>query len=211
MLDLDESIEDLIRELNNTVDDIRSQPIPEKSTIGSTLDLLIDGIPDVGALTTLFSSKLDDIMHTIFRYLESGDVEKAITAINRLVELLGKIGIGRGSFSGPISKTVINTIIDTVRSPKYSIIKSSISKSLTTYKRMNYILKELKKKTKTFATRDERIKYKDAIYALKRALKICIKIYKNRKLITNRLIRGLKNIVNEDVNVIVIEKVQPIE
>ncbi len=209
MLDLDESIEDLIREINTTVDDIRSQPLPEKSTVGSTLDLLIAGIPDIGALTTLFSAKLDDIMGTIFKYIENGDIDKAIQAMNKLVDLLGKIGIGKGTFKGPISKTVITTIIDSVKSPKYAMIKSNISKSLTTYKRMNYVLKELKRKTKTFSDRAQRKKYKDAVYALKRALKICIKIYKNRKLVSSRVIKGLKNIVTEDV--IVIERVQPIE
>lgn len=209
MLDLDESIEDLIREINTTVDDIRSQPLPEKSTVGSTLDLLIAGIPDIGALTTLFSAKLDDIMGTIFKYIENGDIDKAIQAMNKLVDLLGKIGIGKGSFNGPVSKTVINTIIDSIKSPKYAMIKSNISKSLTTYKRMNYVLKELKRKTKSFSNKEQRRKYKEAVYALKRALKICIKIYKNRKLVSSRVIKGLKNIVTEDV--IIIERVQPIE
>ena len=209
MLDIDESVEDLIRELNNTVEEIRSQPLPEKSTVGSTLDLMIAGIPDIGALTTLFSTKLDDIMSAIFKCIENGDIDKAIQSINKLVDLLGKIGIGKGSFSGPISKTVVNTVIDAIRSPKYSMIKSNISKSLTTYKRMNYVLKELKRKTKTFATREERKKYKDAIFALKRALKITIKIYKNRKLVSDRVIRGLKNIVNEDIDIL--ERVIPIE
>ena len=123
-----------------------------------------------------FQFLIDKKVRVLFSGRREPLPEKVLNAMDKLVALMNKIGIGKGSFSGPISKTVINTIIDSVKSPRYHMIKSNISDSLTTYKRMNYVLKELKKKTNSFANKEEREKYKDAVYALKRALKITINL-----------------------------------
>ena len=109
-----------------------------------------------------------------------------------------------------MSKTVINTVINTVQSPEYKKIKSSLFKSLTTLKKMNYIIKKLKQQAKKFPDKETKKKYLDSVYALKRALKIAIKVYENRKLINDRFKKGLMNIVKEDVYD-TIERVRPIE
>ena len=199
----EKSISDLITELNDTAENIRKQPLSVKNNnIPAVLDLAIPGISNISAIKTLFSGNVDDVLSGIFKAISSGDIEKAVLAIEHIKEILNHAGIGEGYFKGPVSKTVINTIIDSTSDFKYNSIKSNISTSLTSLKKISYIIKKLEKKTDSFSDKDTKQKYKDSVYALKRALKIAIKIYKNRKIVNQRVINGLKNIVTEDVDVL---------
>lgn len=205
----EKSIEALLKELNAVADDLRSQPIEcDKNNIPSALEIVIPGISNIKSLTTLFSSSVDDVLSGAFKAISNGDIDKAVSSLEHMSEILNKVGIGEGCFKGPVSKTIINTIIDSTNDFKYHQIKSHISDSLTSLKKINYILKQLKKKTNDFADKETREKYKDSVYALKKAVRIAIKIYKNRNLVNKRVLRGLKNIITEDVDLGVVEPIE---
>ena len=204
----EKTIAELISDLNNVADDIRNQPLDiKKSNIPFALELAIPGIANTKALSTLFSGNLDTVLDGIFKAISNGDIEKAVSAMENIKEILNHAGVGEGYFKGPVSKTVINTIIDSTSDFKYNSIKSNISSSLTSLKKINYIIKQLEKKTGSFSDKETREKYKDTVYALKRALKIAIKIYRNRNLVNQRVVRGLKNIVTEDIDIGSIEPI----
>jgi fructose-1,6-bisphosphatase len=59
------------------------------------------------------------------------------------------------------------------------------------------VLKDLRYERKFIKDKETKKKYDDAVYAVYQGLKIINKIYKNRKMVNERLLKGVKNIVNE--------------
>ena len=59
------------------------------------------------------------------------------------------------------------------------------------------VLKDLRYERKFIKDKETKKKYDDAVYAIYQGLKIINKIYKNRKMVNERLLKGVKNIVNE--------------
>jgi hypothetical protein len=59
------------------------------------------------------------------------------------------------------------------------------------------VLKDLRRERKFIRDKETKKKYDDAVYAVYQGLKIINKIYKNRKMVNDRLLKGVKNIVNE--------------
>ena len=59
-------------------------------------------------------------------------------------------------------------------------------------------MNNLNKTKKSLEDPVERKKYEDAVYAIKKVIRFVGKIYRNRKIINNRVAAGLRNIVNEN-------------
>ena len=59
------------------------------------------------------------------------------------------------------------------------------------------VIKDLRYERKFIKDKETKKKYDDAVYAIYQGLKIINKIYKNRKMVNERLLKGVKNIVNE--------------
>ena len=60
------------------------------------------------------------------------------------------------------------------------------------------ITKNLKTRAKTIDNAAMRKKYLEAVYALKQTLKFISKVYKNRRILTNRVRNGLNIAIHEN-------------
>ena len=78
-------------------------------------------------------------------------------------------------------------------------MKSHLGKTITTYKKILLVMKNLQRGKRQFEKgSDERKKYIEAVRAIKKTLKFVARIYKNRKIINKQVWKGLNNIVHED-------------
>jgi hypothetical protein len=184
-----ETLENLIFSIEKEIDSIRKTPKQTKE-LPSNLKILLSGVSSSNGINFLFSQNIDVLLEKLFDLFNSGKIEELLLNEDKLKEIFEKIGIGEGSFEGEISKAVINSIQTSIQSEKYLKTKTKIQKALI-------VLKALKQKAKSFQGK-ERKKYEDALYACKRLLQIVYKIYKNRKLVNERLLKGLNNIIRED-------------
>lgn len=188
----EKSIDELLDSINAAVDEIHKHPTKiEKAP--STLEIVLSGVSNEKGVGFLFSNSVDNLVNNLLSQASSGNLgfkidEKAITNI------FDKFGIGEGSFEGPISRAIVDTIDKSISSSRFQSTKSKLKKVMLVYK-------ELKKKRKEFEDNPElRKKYDDAIYALKKILTLVWKIIKSKKVITVRVSRGLHNIVNESTD-----------
>jgi hypothetical protein len=127
----------------------------------------------------------------IFDTIGSGNFDRLSKDIIPKVQKLFSVNdVGTGMFKGEIGTKVINNIRDSFDSQRFKTAKSKL-------KRVMIVLGNLKKQGKTIKDPEMKKKYNDAVYAVYQGLKIINKIYKNRKMINDRLLVGVKNIVNE--------------
>ena len=103
------------------------------------------------------------------------------------------MGIGTGFFNGRIGGRVVETIKNSVNSVKFQKTSSKIKKVLL-------ILKNLKRNIKTYNDPIERQKYEEALYAIKSVISVIATIYKNRKKINGKVVKGLNNIIFEETD-----------
>ena len=196
-MDNNETIEELVKSLNSSIIDMREHPV-ESTKLPSNFEIMVKGVTNSKAIDFLFSSKLDDIMNKMFKAIESGDYTTIIENKESIESLMDSV-FGEGSFKGPISQTVLNSIQASMMSYKYQTMKSHLGSTMTTLKKIKVIMKNLDKQKATFKTDKEQYKkYKDAVYAIKQTLKFAAKVYRNRKIINNKVYRGLNNIVHEE-------------
>lgn len=185
-------LEDYIMSINKSITTMQKGK-PTKVQIPSNFQIMLSGVTDQIGLTTLFSPKVDAIVGKLFDSIFNGRTNAVESAANNLDNIMDTIGINsEKSFEGPISKTVVDSITNSVNSEKFNSTKSKIRKCLI-------ILKDLERKRSDFEDDASKKKYSDSVYAVKQTLKIVAKILKQRSLITERLKRGLANIVNEDL------------
>ena len=141
------------------------------------------------------------IINGLFSQIESGNFDKILSSADSVEKIANSI-FGEGSFKGPVSQTVLDSLQSTVQSYKYQTMKSHLGKTMTTIKKYNLLMKNLQRSGKKFDKNSQEYKqYKDAIYAIKRVLKFAARIYKNRKIINNKVWKGLNNIVYEEIEI----------
>lgn len=193
----EQTINELLSSINKSIEDIREHPT-KTDELPSNLEILVRGVSDSKAIDFLFSTKLDKVIENLFKKIESGDFEDLLSDTSELESIAEKI-FGKGSFTGPISKSILNNIQGTLTSQKYNTMKSNLGKSLITLKRIKLIMKNLEKGKQKFKDNPENYKkYKDAVYAIKSVLKFVERIYRNRRIINKKVFNGLNNIVHED-------------
>jgi len=196
----DQSIKELIDSLNNSIQDIRDHPT-KIDKIPSNFEIIVRGITDSKALDILFSPKVDQLMNSFFKMIESGDFEKILSNTEYISKILDSI-FGPGSFQGPVSQHVLNNIQSSVQSYKYQTMKSNINKTLVVLKKKNLIIKNLERGKNNFKHNSaEYKKYKDAVYAIKQVIKFAEKIYRSRKIINKKVFNGLNNIIHESFEI----------
>jgi hypothetical protein len=187
-------IEKLINEINKSADQLRNKKIEVKEKdLPSNMSLMFTGVSNSKALDFLFSSRLDTLLEKLMALAMSGElmtnIEKFFTNEEDIKKLFDSIGFGEGSFEGPVSKTILQSIQGSMESDKYKKAKNDTQKIKIVYKNL---------KTKWFAFWNkpaERKKFEEAMYAIEKILKIINQVYKNRV----KLLKGLGNIVTESV------------
>ena len=90
--------------------------------------------------------------------IEKGDYQKILDQSDNIEKLLDSI-FGKGSFQGPVSKTVMASLKSTVQSQKFNNMKTNLGKTVG---RLRLILKNLKKAQYNLKNPEEIKKYKQA-------------------------------------------------
>jgi hypothetical protein len=187
-------LEKLIKEINDSADEIRKRKTDiKKMEMPSNLSLMLTGLGSPKALDKLFSSRLDTLLEKLMDLIMTGElmtnIEKFFSNEKDIKEFFETMGFGEGSFEGPVSKTILQSVQDSIESEKYKKAKSDTDKIRAVYK-------DLKIKWFSFWNKPkERKKFEEAMYAIEKILKIVAQVYKNRV----KLLKGLGNIVTESV------------
>lgn len=193
-------ISELISSLNDSIEDIRKHPT-KIDELPSNLEIMVRGVQDAEGIESLFSPQVDSIINNMFRSIEKMDFSKILENKDTLLFIMDGI-FGKGSFRGPVSQTVLNSISATVMSQKYNEVHNHLPKTLNTMRKVNMIMRNLNRNKKNFERgSDEYKKYKEAVYAIKQVLKFAARVYYNRKLINKQVYKGIHNIVHEDYEV----------
>ena len=196
-MEQEQTLNELITSLNSSIEDIRQHPT-KVDRIPSNFEIMVRGISSPSALDMLFSPKIDDLLNSLFKQIETGNFDKILSNQDSIEQLMNSL-FGEGSFKGPVSQSVLNSISATVQSRRYQEMKSNLGKSMVALKKSNLVLKNLQKNKKQFKDKPEEYKkYKDAVYAIKQVLKFAARIYRNRKIINKKVFDGLNNIVHEN-------------
>lgn len=182
----EKSLADLVDSLNNSIDDLRKDKIPTNN-LPSNLSIMLSGVSDQIGIQTLFSPKVDSVLNGLFDNIMSGKFDSVISGATNLNDLVDSLGdrIGENYFKGDISKRLLGTISNSINSQQFVNTKSKMKKALL-------VIKDVKQEGKTITDKGEKKKFDQAVYALKKTMKVAITIYKQRKKITDRVIKGLK-------------------
>lgn len=184
-----------LKEIDHTSDIYKQNKTPE------FISAQIDGIPSIKAIDFLFSPQIDKVIDTLLDVCINGKFDTMLDGLSRFVKTFDSMGIGTGFFNGRIGGRVVETIKSSVNSVKFQKTSSKIKKVLL-------ILKNLKRNIKTYNDPIERQKYEEALYAIKSVISVIATIYKNRKKINGKVVKGLNNIIFEETDdVIKIDKV----
>jgi methyl-accepting chemotaxis protein len=192
-------IERLVAEINRSASEMRKSSKKVKSIsddqLPSNFNLMLSGITDSKSIQKLFSTRLDVLIDNMMNLALSGDlmgnIEKFVRNEDELKRFLDSLGFGKGSFEGPVSTTILNTVRDSVESMGYLKLDSDA-------KRVEFVYKKLRMKWWSFWNKPElRRKYEQAMTAITKILEVVAKIYRNRE----KIIKGLGNIVTESIEV----------
>lgn len=191
--DINDNIEAMLSQSN---DDTGNEDLP------SDMEILVSGIVDIKALNHLFSGNIDKILQKLFDLVLTGDFETVLKNIEPLADSFMTAGItgGKQPFSGKISTSLLNSIQSSMESRKFNTMKSKLRKVLL-------VSKNLKRNAKNIKDPIEKKKYLDAAYAIHKTVVMASKIYKTRRLVNNRVKRGLNTLVNESHEVVHIERI----
>jgi hypothetical protein len=188
-----QDLDQVIDNINISIESMRSNEKEEikNSDLPSNLQLMLSGVTNSKAIDFLFSANLDKLIEKLLNMLESGEIEKILQNEEKMNNLFGSVGIGRGTFKDPISKSIIQNIQRSLDSKKFNNMKSKLRK-------IQLIIKNLRKQAKYLKDPELQKKYKEAVYAIEKVIKLVASIYRNRRIISKRVLDGLTNIVKED-------------
>ena len=147
-MEQEQTLNELITSLNSSIEDIRQHPT-KVDRIPSNFEIMVRGISSSSALDMLFSPKIDDLLNNLFKQIETGNFDKILSNQDSIEQLMTSL-FGEGSFKGPVSQSVLNSISATVQSRRYQEMKSNLGKSMVALKKANLVLKNLQKNKKQF-------------------------------------------------------------
>lgn len=189
---------EITEKLEASIKDLKDSRVINREP--NALPLSIEGIGSEGELAFLFSEGLDRLVGNLFDLASSGNFDFITKNVGRIESTISRYFTGSGAFEGEISKAVVGTIMASVQSPKFKSMKSKIGK-------VRYVIKALKRERELFKDDPEQLKkLNDAIYAIGKIIKFAYKVYKNRAIINRRVLKGLDNIVVEEEEKIILEK-----
>ena len=176
-----------LKEIDHTSDIYKQNKTPE------FISTQIDGIPSIKAIDFLFSPQIDKVIDTLLDVCINGKFDAMLDGLSIFVKTFDGMGIGTGFFNGRIGGRVVETIKNSVNSVKFQKTSSKIKKVLL-------ILRNLKRNIKTYTDPVEKQKYEEALYAIKSIISVIATIYKNRKKINGKVVKGLNNIIFEETD-----------
>ena len=200
-------IERLIADINRSASEIRKKKVSikdiDEKDLPSNFSLMLSGVPGSKALQTLFSTRLDKLMDNLMNLALSGDlmanIERFLKNEEELKGFLSSLGFGQGSFEGPVSKTILDTVRNSMESMDYVKLDSDANK-------VEFVYKKLAMKWWRFWDKpDLRKKYGQALRAIRDILEVIARVYRNRE----RIIKGLGNIVTESIQIESLYQGQP--
>lgn len=190
-----DSIQQYLDSINNSIESLQKNKNEiTDDDLPSDFKLMMMGAKDSRVLNFIFDNRIDRIIDQVLNKLMTGDmseIEKYLESISKIFETLG---LGQGAFSGPVSQTLMQNIMNSLNSVNFNQTKNNIKKVMM-------VLKNLKQQSKFISDPATKKKYIEAVYAFKKVLKFISKIYKNRRIITNRVKQGLHNAVNEELDI----------
>ena len=193
-------INDMISAFSAELDELSKNVPPLKNYKNAMTPIIISGIKDNDALKFLFSPTTEHVIEKLIDNILSGDFENLVANIDIGKKMFDTAGVGDGLFKGIIGQSIVENIQQTMNAEKFMKLKSKFLK-------IRMLLKNLEKQKKLIQDPVTKEKYEDAVYAIKQAVKMIIKIYRNRKLINARVINGLKNIVveSEEIPIVILK------
>jgi hypothetical protein len=185
-------LESMINQVNSDIDHMRKNKKEVKdSDLPSNLKIMLSGISDSKAIEFLFSHNIDKMLERLFSLFMSGDINTILSNKDKIKELFQELGFGEGSFEGPVSKRIMMSMNASINSGNFSKLESNMRKAL-------FVIGNLERESKNIKGKREREKYNEAVNAIKQVMRFAAAIYRNRKIINNKVIKGLQNIVKED-------------
>ena len=196
MADTNDSIKDYIDSLNNSIETIQANKVKfediKPEDLPSDFKLMMGpNAEDNKMLKFIFDTKLDRTIDNLLNKFLSGDFDAIDQYSDLIKKVFESVGIGEDAFTGPVSQTLLDTLSNSINSINFNTTKSKIRKCML-------ITKNLKQRAKSIDNKEMKKKYLEAVYALKQTLKFIAKVYKNRRILTNRVRRGLQIAIHED-------------
>jgi hypothetical protein len=134
---------------------------------------------------------MDNLMNIALSGDLMSNIEKFLSNEDELKKFLESLGFGEGSFEGPVSKTILDTVRNSIESMEYVKMDNDA-------KKVAFVYKKLRMKWWSFWNKpDLRKKYEQAMRAITDILEVVAKVYRNRE----RIVKGLGNIVNESIEI----------
>lgn len=188
-----QNLEDILVDLNKSMDEIENSDIYKFDSNDLPLGLRIgmSGISSQSALNFLFSEDLNKLLDRFIDMIENGEIEKFLTDEDKLRRMFNSFGFGEGKFQGELSNMLVSNIKKTVSSNKFKKTKLGMAKLIK-------LTRSLKKQSKTITDPEKRKKFDDMIYAVTQMVKIIHNVWTNRKMVNDRVVKGLKNFITED-------------
>lgn len=190
----DKKLADYLADINNSIQSMQnSEHVLSQSQLPSNIKIMFGGINDNQLLNFLFSTGLDKSLDGIFNAFMKGDYSNVNLDINDITNKLSRYMTSNDKkpFEGELSKRFINNIQLTMQTGKFNKTKTNIAKCMQ-------IIRNLKKEAKTIEDKEKQKKFKDAIYAFKKILKLVRTIYKNRDIVSKRALNGINAVVFEN-------------
>ena len=196
MVDTNDSIKDYIDSLNDSIETIQANKVKfediKPEDLPSDFKLMMGpNAEDNKMLKFIFDTKLDRTIDNLLNKFLSGDFDAIDQYSDLIKKVFESVGIGEDAFTGPVSQTLLDTLSNSINSINFNTTKSKIRKCML-------ITKNLKQRAKSIDNKEMKKKYLEAVYALKQTLKFIAKVYKNRRILTNRVRRGLQIAIHED-------------
>lgn len=188
-----QNLEDILVDLNKNMDEIENSDIYkfDSNDLPLGLRIGISGISSQSALNFLFSEDLNKLLDRFIDMIENGEIEKFLTDEDKLRRMFNSFGFGEGKFQGELSNMLVSNIKKTVSSNKFKKTKLGMAKLIK-------LTRSLKKQSKTITDPEKRKKFDDMIYAVTQMVKIIHNVWTNRKMVNDRVVKGLKNFITED-------------
>ena len=191
------SMNDYIDSINYSIESIRKNKdelLKAADDLPSDFKIMMsmnDNAKDSRALQFIFDTKLDRVIDNLLNKVMIGDYSDIEMYANMIKKVFDTMGIGEGAFEGPVSQALMRNITNSLNSIDFSVTKSKIKKCMI-------LIRNLKYQSKFIKDKEVKRKYLEAVHALKQTLKFIAKVYKDRRIITNRVMTGLKYAVQED-------------
>jgi len=195
---MDDTINAYLDSINNSIEQIRSNKVDfdniDKNDLPSDFKLMMGNTAgNSKILQFIFDSRLDKVIDNLLDKILMGDFSDIDKYSDTIKKVFNMVGIGEDAFSGQISQTLLMNITNSVNSINFMKTKTKIQKCML-------VLKNLKRQAKDIENKQLKSKYLEAVYAFKQTLKFISKVYKDRRIITNRVRKGLNIAIHESID-----------